>query len=128
MGFEADQTINNVAAGLLELACPGDVPLFVKPGFQLDNNCDLFAGFSGIGESSDQRRVAAYPVECHFDRHDMLILGGLGDEVGHCIKGFVWMIDEHIAFTEYLEEVLILLEFRRILRFNRSIEQIIEPF
>ncbi|MNW61406.1 hypothetical protein D3C74_394600 [compost metagenome] len=58
----------------------------------------------------------------------MLILGGLGDEVGHCIKGFVWMIDEHIAFTEYLEEVLILLEFRRILRFNRSIEQIIEPF
>ncbi|MNR64520.1 hypothetical protein D3C85_1871930 [compost metagenome] len=58
----------------------------------------------------------------------MLILGGLGDEVGHRIKGFVRMVDKHIAFAEYLEEVLILIEFRRILRFNRSIEQIIEPF
>ena len=59
--LEPDQAVDDVRAGLLELAGPVDVRLLVEAGLDLDEDDDLLALLGGAdqvvddGESSDVR-------------------------------------------------------------------------
>ena len=50
MGLQPDQAVDDVHAGLLELARPGDVRGLVEPGLDLDEGEHLLAGLGGVDE------------------------------------------------------------------------------
>ncbi|MEY9487737.1 hypothetical protein RKD26_003531 [Streptomyces calvus] len=55
MRLEADQAVDDVAAGLLQLARPLDVGVLVEAGLDLDQDEDLLAGLGGVDERVDDR-------------------------------------------------------------------------
>jgi hypothetical protein len=62
VGLEADQPVDDMRAGLLELACPDDVGLFVEAGLDLDEDHDLLVPLRGGYQVSNDGRVAAGAV------------------------------------------------------------------
>ncbi len=87
-----------MGAGLLELAGPDDVRLFVGAGLDLDQDDDLFALLGGPDEIADDRRIARCPVDGHLDRQHLGIPDGLGDEpFDRCGEALVGMMDEQVA-------------------------------
>ena len=78
--LETDQAVDDVAAGLLELAGPADVGLLVEARLDLDDDQHLLAGAGGVHQRVDDRRVAAGPVESELDRLGRRVGGRLLDE------------------------------------------------
>jgi hypothetical protein len=58
VGLEADDAVDDVHAGLLQLAGPADVVDLVEPGLDLDDGQHLLAGAGGVDEGVDDGRVA----------------------------------------------------------------------
>ena len=81
--LEPDQAVDDVAAGLLELAGPADVGLLVEAGLDLDDHQHLLAGLGGVDEGVDDRGVARGAVERLLDRQHVRVGGGLLDEPLH---------------------------------------------
>ena len=80
VGLQADQAVDDVAAGLLQLARPLDVGLLVEAGLDLDEDEDLLAGLGGVDQRVDDRGVAGGPVQRLLDREDVRVGGGLLQE------------------------------------------------
>ncbi|MNN34518.1 hypothetical protein D3C81_1483260 [compost metagenome] len=55
MGLQANQAVHDMAAGLLQLARPGDIALFVEACLQFYYYGNLLAGFRSMRERADQR-------------------------------------------------------------------------
>ena len=55
VGLQADDAVDDVDAGLLELAGPADVVDLVEAGLDLDDGEDLLAGLGGVDEGVDDR-------------------------------------------------------------------------
>ena len=83
MRLEADQAVDDMGAGALELARPDDVRLLVEAGLDLDEDDDLLAPLGGPDERLDDRRIARRPVQRHLDGQHVGVVGadGLGAEV-----------------------------------------------
>ena len=74
VGLKTGKAVNNMAAGFLQLFSPLDVVFLVKPGLQLYQDGDLLSVFSGSDQSSNNRRISAYPVQCLLDGQHAWIL------------------------------------------------------
>ena len=104
--LEADQAVDDVRAGALQLAGPDDVRLLVEAGLDLDEDHDLLAAFGGADERLDQRRVAGRAVERLLDRQDVGIVGGLGDEpLDRRRERLVRVVDQDVAGADGREHV-----------------------
>ena len=53
--LESDDAVDDVAAGLLELARPPDVGLLVEAGLDLDQHQHLLAGLGGVDQCVHDR-------------------------------------------------------------------------
>ena len=62
MRLEADQPVDDVGAGLLELAGPIDVRLLIETGLDLDQDYDLLAALCRGDEVAHDGGVAAGPI------------------------------------------------------------------
>ena len=77
VGLEPDDAVDDVAAGLLQLARPGDVGVLVEAGLDLHDHDDLLARLGRVDQRVHDRGVAAGPVERLLDRQDVRVVGGL---------------------------------------------------
>ena len=62
VGLEAEDAVEDLHAGVFELAGPADVGGLVEAGHQLDDDGD-FLGLRGVGEGAEHGRVFAGAVE-----------------------------------------------------------------
>ena len=81
--LEADDAVDHVHAGLLELAGPGDVVLLVEPRLDLDQRQHLLAGLGGVDQGVDDRGVARRPVQRLLDGQHLRVGRGLLQERLH---------------------------------------------
>ena len=82
-------------AGALQLLGPVDVGGLVEAGLELDEHRHLDAPLGGPHQRSDDRAVAAGPVERHLDRLHPRVGGGLLDErLGAAGEALVGVVDE----------------------------------
>ncbi len=114
MGLEPDESVDDVGAGLLELAGPDDVRLLVEAGLDLDEDDDLLALLGGPDEVADDGGVAARPVERLLDGQDLGVVGRLGDEpLDGRREALVRVVDEDVAGPDRAEHVGRLVVVRR---------------
>ena len=98
VGLEPDQAVDDVAAGLLELAGPADVGLLVEARLDLDEHQHLLAGLGGVDERVDDRGVAGGAVERLLDRQHVRVGGGLLDEPLHARgERVVRVVQQHVV-------------------------------
>ena len=104
--LQADDSVDDVHAGLLELAGPLDVVGLVEAGLELDQGGDLLAVLRGLHEGVDDRGVAAGAIQRLFDGENAGIAGGLLHEGHDRIEGIVGVVEEDVALVEGGEDVL----------------------
>src|SRR6185369_2261727 len=78
--LEPDQAVDDVAAGLLELAGPLDVRALVEAGLDLDEDEHLLAGLGGVDEGVDDGGLDARAVQRLLDGEDLRVGRGLLEE------------------------------------------------
>ena len=106
MRLEADQAVDDVGAGPLQLAGPDDVRLLVEARLDLDEDHDLLALLGGADQVAHDRRVAARPVERLLDRQDVGVVGGLRDEpLDRRGEALVRVVDEDVAGADRGEHI-----------------------
>ncbi len=107
MGLEPDQPVDHVHAGLLQLARPSDVRLFVEPGLDLDEGHHLLAGLGGVDQGVDDRGVTRGPVQGLLDGQHVRVGRGLLDEPLHRRRErVVGVVHQHIAVAQRRENAL----------------------
>ena len=104
VGLQAYQSIDHMAARLLQHSGPDDVVLLVKAGLQLHQHRHLLAVLSGQRQSGDDGRIAADPVQCLLDGQHLRISGRLTDELHHGLKGLIWMVQQNIPLADLVED------------------------
>ena len=106
MGLQADEAVDDVSAGLLQLAGPDDVRLLIEAGLDLDEHDDLLPALGRPDEIADDRRVARCPVERHLDREDFGVLDGLPDEsLDGRREALVGVMDQHVTRADNGEHI-----------------------
>ena len=103
MGLVADQPVDDVDSGLLELLRPLDVVRFVEAGFELDEGGDLLLVARGLDEGAHDRRVAARAVEILLDGDHLGIARRLLDEVDHRGERVIGVVEQHVLLANHLE-------------------------
>src|SRR5207244_7843987 len=71
--LQADETEDDVHAGLLQFTGPKDVPLLVEAGLQLNDRSHLFAGVGRSLKRSNHRRIGTRSIERLLDREHALV-------------------------------------------------------
>ena len=56
MGLQVDEAIDNLNADTFQITRKLDVRFFIKPGLQLDQCRNRFAGFGRFNQGTDNRR------------------------------------------------------------------------
>ena len=104
--LEADHSVDDVDAGALELAGPGDVGLLVEAGLDLHDGDDLLAGLGGLDEGVHDRGVAGGAVEGLLDGQDLGVGGGLGHELlDGGGEGVVGVVQQDVVLAHGGEDV-----------------------
>lgn len=100
MSFEADEAVDHMDAGLLHFFGPGDIVGLIKAGLEFDQHRDLLFVAGGLDQGIDHGRVAARPIERHFNGQDIRILRGIfeqGDDRG---EAFVGVVQENVFLRD----------------------------
>jgi len=106
VGLEPDEPVDDVAAGLLELAGPVDVGLLVEPGLDLDDREHLLALLRRGHEGVDDGGVATGAVEGLLDREDLRVGRGLLQEpLDARGERVVRVVQQHVVVAHGLEHV-----------------------
>ena len=69
--FRFDQAVDDVDARFFQPVAQAMLFSLVEARLQLDQHRDLLAGFGGLDQQIDQRRIVADAVQRHLDRHDV---------------------------------------------------------
>ena len=106
VGLQPEHAVDDVAAGLLQLAGPGDVGLLVEAGLDLDEGQHLLAGLGRLDQGVDDRGVAGGAVQRLLDRQHGRVGGGLLDEPldagGERVVG---VVQQHLTVLQRREQV-----------------------
>ena len=103
--LEADQAVDDVAAGPLQGARPADVGHLVEAGLHLDQHHHLLAGGGRVDQRVDDRRVAAGAVERLLDGQHVRVGGGLLDEALHAGgERVVRVVHQDVALAQPVED------------------------
>ena len=103
VGFETDESVNNVDAGLFHLFSPGDVIGFIKAGLEFDQHRNLFFVMGGGDECVEDRGVTAGAVEGHFDGENGGVGCGVFEERDDRGEAFVGVMKEDIPLADRFE-------------------------
>ncbi len=104
--LEADEAVDDVHAGLLELARPHDVRRFVESRLDLDEGQHLLAGLRRVDQRLHDRAVARRAVQRLLDGEHVRIARRLLEEALHARRErLVRVVDQHVALADRGEEV-----------------------
>ena len=73
--LQTDESIGDVAAGILQFACPLDILLFVESGLHFDKDRDLFARSAACINASTTGESALVRIECLLDSQHLWVSG-----------------------------------------------------
>src|SRR5581483_6732200 len=124
VGLVADQAVDHVDPGLLELAGPLDVVGFVETCLQLHQRGDLLAVARGFDQGADNGRVAAGAVKRLLDGEDLGVARGLLGKFDHRGEGVVGMVQKDVLTAEGIEDVGNMAQGRDVNRGERGVLQI----
>src|SRR4029077_648872 len=107
MDLQANQSVNNMHAGIFQCSRPLDVAFLVEPRLQFDEDGYLFSLLDGLKESGHNRRVAAHAIQRHLDGQHVWIARSLLKEFHNWLKGFVRMMEKEIFAANGGEHVFV---------------------
>ena len=84
--FQSDQAVEDLHAGIFQIARPADVRGLIESRFQFDDRRHFLARGS-FDQRRDDQRMLAGAVERLLDRKNALVFGGRFDERNHRIVG-----------------------------------------
>ncbi len=106
MRLEADETVDDVHARLLELAGPLDVVLLVEPRLDLDEREHGLARFGRMDERLDDRAIAARAIQRLLDGQHVRVAGSLLEKRLHARRErLVGVVNEHVFTRDRAEDV-----------------------
>ena len=111
--LQADKSVDDMAACLLEHLRPLDVIFLIETCLQLDQSRDLFSVLGSLCQSRDDRRIAGYAVQRHLDGKNVRVLGRAADQVHDRIKGLIRMRQEDILLPDHGEQILVILHIHQ---------------
>ncbi len=104
VGLETDQAVDDVAAGPLQGARPGDVGHLVEARLHLDQHHHLLAGGGRVDQRVDDRRVARGAVQRLLDGQHVGVGRGLLDEALHAGgERVVGVVHQDVALPQPVE-------------------------
>ena len=105
VGFQPQNSVDNMNPGLLQMPGPLDVVVLVKSRFQFHQRHHLLAVFCGADQCSDDRGVFGGAVKRHLDAHHLGIVRGLIDEFfDGCREELVGMVQEDVLTANHRED------------------------
>ncbi len=104
VGLVAEDAVEDLHAGVFELARPADVGGLVEARHELDDDGDVLA-LRGLFECAEDGRVGAGAVEGLLDGDDVLVGGGGGDEVFDGAVAVEGMVQQDVFLAELGEDV-----------------------
>ena len=104
VGLETDDAVKHLYAGVFHAARPADVGRFVEAGHELDNQRGFFSG-RGFNECGEYGRVLAGAIEGLLHADDGGVFGAGLNEVDYRVVGIVWMMQQDVVLTEFIEDV-----------------------
>ena len=110
MRLQAEESVDDVDAALLERPRPDDVRLLVEPRLQLDDRGNLLTGLGRARERLHDWRVSAGSVQRLLYRQHVGIVGGARDELDHGVERLVRLLEEDIPLADGVEDVLGVME------------------
>ena len=99
-----------MAAGFFQHLRPVDIILLVKPGFQLHQHRHLLAVLRRLGQRSDNRGIAADPIQGLFDGQHIRVPGRFPDKIHHRLKGLVGVVHQNIALFDIVENAVLVVK------------------
>ena len=105
VGLVADDAVDHLGTGLLEVVRQFDVGGFVESRPQLDDDQHFLAPVGGVQEDLDRRRVGARAVQGLTDRQDVGILGRAAQEVEYRHEGMERVVQQDVARADRREDV-----------------------
>ncbi|MBG9885267.1 hypothetical protein ABE10_01425, partial [Bacillus toyonensis] len=106
VGLEPDETVDDVDAGLLELAGPDDVVRLVEARLDLHQGEHLLARLGGVDQRLHDRAVAGGAVQGLLDREHVRVACGLLQERLHARRErLVGVVHEHVGLADGFEDV-----------------------
>ena len=104
MRLQISEAVDDVDAMRFQALRPDDVIPLVEARFQLHEHGDLLAGFRGLDQQIDQRRVRADPVQRHLDRDDVRILHRRLQESFDRSERLIRMVNQHVLVAKLVEK------------------------
>ncbi len=98
------ETVDDVAAGLLEALRPLDVVRLVEARAQLEQSRDLLAVFGGRDQGFRQVRLACQAVQRDLDGDDARVVGGFPQKLHESVHGLVGVGQEHLTLGHLADD------------------------
>ncbi len=117
--LELDEPIDDMHAGVFEIARPADVGGLVEARLELDHGRDRLAGLDRLLQRLHDRAVARGAVERPLDGHDVGIGHRLTQELHHHVEALVGMVDDDVLLADGREAIAV--EFADTLRKARIV-------
>ena len=106
VSLEPNNAVNNVNAGLLELASPGDVGLLVEASLDLNQRQDLLASLSRIDQRIDDWAVTACAIKGLLDCKHVWVGRCRSQECDNrCRERLVWVVHQNLALPDGRKDV-----------------------
>ncbi len=105
MGFELDESVDDLGARTFEIARPTDIGLLVEPRLEFDQRGHRLAGFGGLRKRAHDRTVLGGAVERLLDRHHVGIMRRLLEELHHHVERLIRMMDDKVLLANCRETI-----------------------
>ncbi len=102
---EADYTIHDVGARLLQPVRQFDVRFLIEARPQLDDDGDVFAGERSGQQCIHDRRIIASAIQRLFDRQHFWIAGRLTQQIHHRHEAAKGVVQQHVALSDHREQI-----------------------
>src|SRR5580698_5292691 len=102
MRFQADDAVEHLHAGFLQITRPANIRRLVKSSFQFDDDGHFFFG-RGIDQRADDRRIFAGAVERLLDGKYVWIFRGAFDEAHDGAVRIVRVVEQHVTLAHEFE-------------------------
>src|SRR5260221_884580 len=100
--------IDHVHTGFLERSGPFYICRFVEPRLELDHYGDLFAALSRFRQRGRDWRSTTGPIERLLDGQNIWIFCRLFNEIEHCLKAFIRMMQQDRFPADSSEHILLI--------------------
>src|SRR3954451_16777496 len=105
MGLEIEDAVDDLRPGTLQVARPLDVGFLIEPRLELYHRGDRLAGFRGLDQRRDDRRVLRGPVQRLLDRDDARIARRLIEKLHDDVEALIRMVDDDVLGADGSEAI-----------------------